>query len=98
MEKRMDSLKETKDVRSNECLSWQEKFLKLVNFSEELISRVKRQLYGDVVNLAKSCEFKINKLKEDDKQFVGRKSPSISRKRSKSKTCSKTTRAYVNED
>jgi hypothetical protein len=37
-----------------------------VLISEELINRVKRELLGDLVELAKSCEFKINKLKDGD--------------------------------
>ncbi len=32
--------------------------------TEELINRVKRELMGDAVELAKTCEYKINKLKE----------------------------------
>lgn len=84
IEKKMNSCKENADTQAAESLSWQQKFMKLFAIAEELISRVKRELYGDTVSLAKTCQFKMNKLKEEEKHFVKyteRKSPSICKKR-----------------
>lgn len=92
LEKKTNLCKENADNHASQSLSWQEKFLKLVSITEQLISRVKRELYGDAVSLAKSCQYKMNKLKEEEKQFIkyeARKSPSISKKRSKSRAYSK---------
>lgn len=94
IEKKMAITKENADQQAADSLSWQEKFLKSVSISEELISRVKRDLIGDAVTLAKSCEYKLNKLKEEEKAFnkvveCPSKSPSSSKKRSKSRNFSR---------
>ena len=63
MDKKMIQLKETSEKKMADSLCAEEKFMKAVSIGEELISRVKRDLIGDAVALAKSCEFKLNKLK-----------------------------------
>ena len=44
---------------------------------EELINRVKREVMGDMVELAKTCEYKLNKLK-DTKEESGRQTERFS--------------------
>jgi len=55
MERRMSTAKTTANKMTNEKISWEERFFKAYFISEELINRVKRELVGDMVELAKSC-------------------------------------------
>lgn len=65
----MEQLKEQSNKKVSQVLTLEQKFGKATAIADELISRVKRELYGDIVALAKSCEFKIGKLKEDKQSF-----------------------------
>jgi deoxyribodipyrimidine photolyase len=64
MERRMSQAKSTAHKMTSEKINWEERFYKAVFIAEELIGRNKRELLGDMVELAKSCEFRLNKLKE----------------------------------
>lgn len=64
MEKRVSQAKNNASKLANQKIGWEQKFYRTVLITEELINRVKRELMGDAVELAKTCEYKINKLKE----------------------------------
>lgn len=64
MERRVSQAKSSATKLASEKITWEQKFIKTVYICEELINRVKRELVGDMVQLAKTCQFRINKLKE----------------------------------
>lgn len=64
MERRMSQANSSADQMATQKLGWEEKFTKCVLISQQLINRVKRDIVGDAVELARTCEFRINKLKE----------------------------------
>ena len=55
MEKKCSKAKDSANKMANEKINWEERFFKATFISEELINRVKRQLLGDMVELAKAC-------------------------------------------
>ena len=75
MEKKFQENEYKMDQALADSVYWEDKFLKSCTIVEELINRVKRQLMGDVVALAKSCQYKLLKLKEDQKNCKNKKSP-----------------------
>jgi hypothetical protein len=69
MERRVAELKQLSDKKVEEALGLGEKLVKALSIGEELIGRVKRDLTGEVVSLAKSCEYKLNRIKEEKDSF-----------------------------
>lgn len=74
IQRRASKTKNNLERLTSEKFEWEQRFSKATSIAEELIARVKRELTGDSVELARTCEFRLNKLKDKDPSHKENKS------------------------